>query len=75
MNTRLIIDKAGRVALPKPLEGKLHLEPDDALEMDSVGEQITLRPVRGAGSLSKNTVSGFHSGQPCPLLRSITCWS
>jgi hypothetical protein len=33
--------------------------------MDRVGEQITLRPARGAGSLPKNTVSGFFiQGSP-----------
>ena len=50
MNTRLIIDKAGRVVIPKPLREELHLEPGDSLEMESAGEQITLRPVRGTGS-------------------------
>lgn len=65
MNTRLVIDKAGRVVIPKPLREALHLEPGDALEMDSVGEQITLRPVRGARPLTKeNGVWVFHSGQP-----------
>jgi AbrB family looped-hinge helix DNA binding protein len=54
MNVRLIIDKAGRVVIPKPLrEELLHLEAGDALEMESTGEQITLRPVRGTGPLTK----------------------
>lgn len=65
MNTRLIIDKAGRVVIPKPLREELHLQPGDALEMESAGEQITLRPVRGTGPLSKDKgVWVFHSGQP-----------
>jgi AbrB family looped-hinge helix DNA binding protein len=67
MSTRLIIDKAGRVVIPKPLRKELHLEPGDALEMDSAGEQITLRPVRGAGPLTKeHGVWVFHTGQPLP---------
>ena len=67
MNTRLIIDKAGRVVIPKPLREELHLEAGDALEMESAGEQITLRPVRGTGPLSKeHGVWVFHSGQPLP---------
>ena len=67
MNTRLTIDKAGRVVIPKPLREELHLEPGDSLEMESAGEQITLRPVRGTGPLSKeHGVWVFHSGQPLP---------
>jgi AbrB family looped-hinge helix DNA binding protein len=67
MNARLSIDKAGRVVIPKPLREKLHLEPGDSLEMESAREQITLRPVRGTGPLSKeHGVWVFHSGQPLP---------
>ena len=65
MNTRLVIDKAGRVVIPKPLREALHLEPGDSLEMESTGEQITLRPVRGTGPLTKERgVWVFHSGTP-----------
>jgi AbrB family looped-hinge helix DNA binding protein len=64
----LTIDKAGRVVIPKPLREELHLEPGDALEMESVGEQITLRPVRGTGPLTKeHGVWVFHTGQPLPV--------
>ena len=64
MNTRLIIDKAGRVVIPKPLREELCLEPGDALDMERTGEQITLRPVRGTGPLTKeHGVWVFHSGQ------------
>ena len=67
MNTRLIIDKAGRVVIPKPLREALHLVAGDALEMESAGEQITLRPVRGTGPLTKeHGVWVFHAGQPLP---------
>jgi len=67
MNIRLIIDKAGRVVIPKPLREELHLEPGDSLEMESAGERITLRPVRGTGSMTKEQgVWVFHSGQPLP---------
>jgi AbrB family looped-hinge helix DNA binding protein len=65
MNTRLTIDKAGRVVIPKPLREELHLEPGDSLDIESAGEQITLRPVRGTGPLSKeHGVWVSHSGQP-----------
>ena len=67
MNTRLIIDRAGRVVIPKPLREELHLEAGDALEMESAGEQITLRPVCGTGSLTKeHGVWVFRAGQPLP---------
>jgi AbrB family looped-hinge helix DNA binding protein len=67
MNTRLIIDKAGRVVIPKPLREELRLEAGDALEMESAGEQIMLRPVRGTGPLIKeHGVWVFHAGQPLP---------
>jgi AbrB family looped-hinge helix DNA binding protein len=65
MNTRLVIDKAGRVVIPKPLREQLHLEPGDALEVVTTGEQITLRPVRGIGPLMKeHGVWVFYTGQP-----------
>jgi AbrB family looped-hinge helix DNA binding protein len=64
MNTRLIIDKAGRVVIPKPLREELHLEAGDALEMETAGERITLRPVRGTGPLKKeHGVWVFYSGE------------
>lgn len=67
MSIRLTIDKAGRVVIPKPLRQELHLEPGDALEMESAGEEITLRPVRGTGPLTKeHGVWVFHAGQPLP---------
>lgn len=65
MSTHLIIDKAGRIVIPKPLRDELHLGPGDTLEMESAGEQITLRPVRGTGPLRKeHGVWVFHSGEP-----------
>ena len=67
MYTRIIIDKAGRVVIPKPLREELRLEPGDALEIENAGEQITLRPVRGTGPLTKeHGVWVFHTGQPLP---------
>jgi AbrB family looped-hinge helix DNA binding protein len=67
MNTRTVIDKAGRVVIPKPLREQLHLEPGDSLEMESAGEQITLRPLRGTGPLSKeHGVWVFRTGHPLP---------
>ena len=67
MNARVIIDKAGRVVIPKPLREELRLEPGDALEIATAGERITLRPVRGTGPLTKeHGVWVFHTGKPLP---------
>lgn len=78
MNTRLIIDKAGRVVIPKPLRKELQLEPGDALELESGGEQITLRPARGTGPVpNEHGIWVLHTGEPLPasatndLLRQI----
>ena len=65
---RLVIDNEGRVNLPQPLRQQLRLEPGDALEMESAGEQITLRPIRESGSLrTEKGVWVFHTGQPLPV--------
>ena len=67
MNGRLTIDKAGRVVIPKPLREELRLEPGDALDMETAGEEITLRPVRGTGPLTKeHGVWVFRVGRPLP---------
>jgi AbrB family looped-hinge helix DNA binding protein len=67
MNLRLTIDKAGRVLLPKSLRQELHLQPGDSLEMESTGDQITLRPVRGTEPLTKERgVWVFRTGQALP---------
>jgi AbrB family looped-hinge helix DNA binding protein len=66
MTSRLTIDKAGRVVIPKPLRDELQLEPGDVLELETTGgEEITLRPVRGTGPLIKeHGVWVFYAGQP-----------
>jgi AbrB family looped-hinge helix DNA binding protein len=67
MSTTLTMDKAGRVVIPKPLREELHLEPGDTLEIECAGEEITLRPVRGTGPLTKeHGVWVFRSGEPLP---------
>ena len=53
MHQRLTIDKAARVVIPKPLRKELNLQAGDTLEMESAGERITLRPLRGSGPLIK----------------------
>jgi len=65
MTTKLTLDKAGRVVLPKPLREELLLGPGDALELESEGEKITLRPLRGAGPLRRERgVWVYRTGRP-----------
>ena len=65
MNARLTIDVAGRVVIPKPLRDELDLSPGDSLELESVGERITLRPIRMTAPLVKEQgVWVFRTGQP-----------
>jgi AbrB family looped-hinge helix DNA binding protein len=67
MNTRLTLDKAGRIVIPKVLRKELHLEPGDSLELEVAGEAITLRPVRGTTRLTKERgVWVLRTGQPLP---------
>lgn len=61
---KLSLDKAGRIVLPKPLRDELHLEPGDELEIESSGEDITLRPVRGHAQLrKKHGVWVYNTGE------------
>ena len=50
---QLTLDDAGRLAIPKRLRNKLRLAPGDKLQLDTSGEQITLRPLRVAPRLRK----------------------
>ncbi len=65
MSLRLILDKAGRIVIPKPLREALRLEPGDTVELEQAGDELTLRPVRGTGPLEKEQgVWVFRSGRP-----------
>ena len=64
--TRLTMDKAGRIVIPKPVREELQLEPGDSLEMESAGEEITLRPVRGGPLMKEHGVWVLRTGQPLP---------
>jgi len=65
MVAKLTLDKAGRVVLPKPLRDELQLSPGDALEVESRGEEITLRPIRGNAPLrKKNGIWVYRAGEP-----------
>ena len=52
MTTKLTHDKAGRIMIPKPLQ------------LESEGEQITLRPLRPKALLKKERGVLVHQGEP-----------
>ncbi|MBL8217636.1 MAG: AbrB/MazE/SpoVT family DNA-binding domain-containing protein [Bryobacterales bacterium] len=71
MAIRTTIDRAGRVVLPKSLRDELQLEPGETIELERVGDQITLRPQRGAGTMRKKR--GFWVFRSAtPLTASVT---
>lgn len=67
MTTTLTLDKAGRVVIPKPLRDELQLGAGDSLALESQGDQITLRPVRGSAALRKEDgIWVFRTGKRIP---------
>ena len=65
MLAKLTIDKLGRIVLPKPVREQLQLSAGDELELESLDDRITLRPVRGTAQLRKKRgVWVFNSGEP-----------
>lgn len=65
MRQTVSIDRVGRIVLPKRLRDDLRLEPGDTLELETKGDRVTLRPLRGASALRKERgVWVHHSGQP-----------
>jgi AbrB family looped-hinge helix DNA binding protein len=65
MTRRLTLDKAGRIVLPKSVRDELHLEAGDALELETSGDKITLRPAQANGQLiKKQGVWVFQSDEP-----------
>ncbi len=65
MNTTLTVDKAGRVVLPKPVRDELQLSAGDALELESFGDHIVLKPTRGnVGMRQQDGLWTFRTGAP-----------
>jgi AbrB family looped-hinge helix DNA binding protein len=63
MTSRISLDKAGRVVLPKPLRDKLRLEAGDDLLIETDGDQITLRPLRPQAPLKKEYGIWVYHGE------------
>jgi AbrB family looped-hinge helix DNA binding protein len=67
MITKLTLDKAGRIVIPKTLRDELQLGPGDSLELDNQGELITMRPVRTTVPLQKERgVWVYRTGERLP---------
>lgn len=64
MTTKLILDQAGRVLIPKSLRQELHLGPGDTVQLESEGDETTLRPVRPTALLKKEHGVWVYQGEP-----------
>jgi AbrB family looped-hinge helix DNA binding protein len=64
VTTKLTLDKAGRVVLPKPIRDQMQLAPGDALHLEAEGERITLRPIRPKVTLGKECGVWVYQGEP-----------
>jgi AbrB family looped-hinge helix DNA binding protein len=63
MNTKVTVDSAGRVLLPRALRDQMQLAPGDTLALDSDGVQVTLKPMRQESAMRKERgVWVFNSG-------------
>jgi len=65
VRSKVTLDRAGRVVLPKTLRDELQLSPGDTLDLSVKGDEVSLRPRRGATPLQKERgVWVFRSGEP-----------
>ena len=64
MTTKVSLDKAGRLVLPKTLREEMRLGAGDTLVLESEGDRITLRPVRPQALLQKERGVWVYQGEP-----------
>jgi AbrB family looped-hinge helix DNA binding protein len=67
MTSKVVLDKAGRVVLPKPVRDQMKLEAGDSFDLEAEGERITLRPVRAKAALKKELGVWVYQGEPSDL--------
>ena len=73
MQTQLVIDKAGRVVIPKLIRDQLRLAPGDVLELQCSGGRISLRPKQEKMPLQKeHGIWVYRTGSPAPA--SLEAW-
>jgi AbrB family looped-hinge helix DNA binding protein len=63
MSTKLTLDRAGRILIPKRLRKELHLAPGDKMQLDSRGDEVTLRPLRPQALLQKEQGVWVYQGE------------
>ena len=65
MNSKVTLDRAGRIVLPKSLRDELQLSPGDTLDLTVQGEEVTLRPRRSSTPMQKKDgIWVFSTGKP-----------
>jgi AbrB family looped-hinge helix DNA binding protein len=65
VTSKVTIDRAGRVVLPKALRNELRLSPGDSLELTVTGDEVTMRPTATARALQKERgIWVFRLGEP-----------
>ncbi len=65
---QVIIDKFGRMVLPKTIRDDLGLEPGSALEVEERQEEIVLKPVRPEQAIREKEGLLVFSGKPLAAL-------
>jgi AbrB family looped-hinge helix DNA binding protein len=53
MASKVTLDRAGRVVLPKAVRDELRLSPGDSLDLTVIGDEVTMRPRRSINPLQK----------------------
>jgi len=64
VRSKSTIDSAGRVVLPKPIRDALKLAPGDELEIESSGDEVTIRPAKSVGLQKESGVWVLRAGEP-----------
>jgi len=64
VRSKSTIDSAGRLVLPKPIRDALKLAPGDELEIESSGDEVTIRPAKSAGLQKESGVWVLRAGEP-----------
>jgi AbrB family looped-hinge helix DNA binding protein len=67
MPTKISLDRAGRLVLPKSIRDEMHLSPGDDLLVENEGDRITLRPVRPEAMLKKEHGVWVYQGESSDL--------
>ena len=63
MTMQVTIDGAGRVVIPKRVRDQFRLEAGDTLELESNGDEMTLRPMPQAGAMILKDGWWVHQGK------------